>query len=135
MNKINRNLCAIALLVTLTGSLAYAASSDVVLNDPTKPILVTKTNPIFTIKLQATTPGSVWLLKEIDSNFIIPLHRTVHQEETKNKTIIPSYEEWLFEAKPNALKVPYKTTITLIYTQPATMQSIQGNTFTVITLP
>jgi len=139
MKKMKRSLFVIfltVLLFSLCGWRLCYADTGVALSDPNKTIILyNKKNNVFSIKLHTASVGYVWLLKEIDANLIVPVKRVVHNEAKQGKITIPGYEEWFFKATLTAFKVPYKTNITLVYRQLSTVQNIQGNSFTIITLP
>ena len=139
MKKIKHSLFTIfltVLLFSLCGWRLCYADPDVALSDPNKTIILyNKKNNVFSIKLRTASVGYVWLLKEIDANLIVPVKRVVHNEVKQGKITIPGYEEWFFKATLTVFKVPYKTNVTLVYRQLGTVQNIQGNSFTIITLP
>jgi predicted secreted protein len=100
--------------------------------DPNKSIVVTKTTPTFTIKMQSNpTAGYSWFLKEIDYQLITPVSRAYHADQTK-RIGAGGYEEWVFKATPHAFDVPHLTNITLLYARPWDLQNAQGSNFRVV---
>ena len=101
--------------------------------DQQKPIVVKRSNTVFTIVLSSNpTTGYSWFLKNYDADLIKPLSRKYYPPQTK---LIGAggYEKWVFAVKEKGFIVPQTTNITLIYTRPWELQGAQVTNFKVVT--
>ncbi len=123
-------LLGLLLIVAAT----YAKYPKVVVSDSAKSIIVKKSNPVFEIVLQSNpTTGYSWLLKNYDSNLIIPVAHKFFSPENKKLAGAPGYEKWVFQVKPTGFVVPQLTSISLIYMRPWEEQGAQVFNFKVVT--
>lgn len=125
-------LCAFLCMFFVTVGFA-ATNNSVVFTDPQKPILVKKTQPIFTIILQSNpTTGFSWALKNYDNNLIKPVKR-VFVAGQRGLIGAGGYEKWTFAVKPAGFVVPQTTSITLIYSRSWELEGAQATNFKVVT--
>ena len=113
------------------------AKRDVIVTDPSKAIIVTKSNPSFTIIVQSNpTTGYSWFLKGCTTNLLVPVKKRFYppQQTAGDRLMagVPGYEEWTFRAKPEAFVVPQLASVTLIYLRPWDEQSSNITNFKVI---
>lgn len=103
--------------------------------DPSKPIVVEKSNPKFSIILQSNpTSGYSWFLKNYNENLIsLNGKKFTSPPATKKKLAgAPGYETWNFSVKPSSFVVPQITNIVLIYARPWEDQGAQATNFRVV---
>jgi inhibitor of cysteine peptidase len=116
-------------ILLITTSICFAKD----FTDPSKSIMVDKSSPTFTIKLQSNpSTGFSWFLVKYDSNLITPISHKYIAPDTK-LVGAPGYEEWVFKADPRALVVPQITKIQLAYTRPWNLEGYRTTTFKVVT--
>lgn len=110
-----------------------ANPENIAFSDPQKPIIVKKSQPLFSITLQSNpTTGFLWSLKNYDSAIIKPIRKIYHPAKT---TLIGrgGYEQWTFAVKPAGFVVPQTTNITLIYARYSELEGAQLSNFKVVT--
>ncbi|MBA3660731.1 MAG: protease inhibitor I42 family protein [Gammaproteobacteria bacterium] len=97
---------------------APAQPADHVYSEAKQSITVTSDQPVFTIKLKSNpTTGYAWFLRDYNHDLITPVKHSFTQPEQK-LIGAPSYEVWVFKAKPTAFTVPHQTTIRMVYARP-----------------
>jgi len=86
--------------------------------DISKPILVSKKNPEFSLQLPANpTTGYLWLLKgNYNANLIEPV-KQIYRVNNNKLIGSPGFDTWTFRVKPLALIVPTILQLNLIYTR------------------
>lgn len=102
--------------------------------NPVKPIIVKKSQPSFSIILQASpTTGYAWVLKSYDDTLITPVKQEFHPAFNKKLMGAPGYEKWTFQIKNSGFIVAHITNISLAYMRSWETQDFQTTTFKVIT--
>lgn len=102
--------------------------------DPAKPIIVTQSNPVFSIVMQSNpTTGYSWLLKSYDATLISPISRKFYPPTNRKLVGAPGYEKWTFRVKSPGFVVPQTTSIVLLYARSWEMQDIHPTNFKVVT--
>lgn len=124
----------IFLLLIFSGFPAFAGNDSTQnFNDPAKPIMVGKTESVFTINLKSNpTTGFSWFLVGYDRNLIQPVGHKYYAPDVK---LIGAggYEKWSFKVKPAGFIVPQVTNIHLAYTRPWSLEDYKPVTFKVVT--
>ena len=123
--KLRLILCAILFLIC---SLAVADN----FSDFKQPIVITKNNPTFFIKLKSNpTTGFSWFLISYDHNLIEPISHKYYVPDTK---LIGAggYEKWIFKVKSAAFLMPQVTEITMAYTRPWNLENYKPIIFKVV---
>lgn len=111
-----------------------AKSPEIVFSDPTKSILVQKSNPVFEIVLQSNpTTGYSWFLKNYDNNLITLVSHSYYPPLDQKLVGAPGYDKWIFRVKPEGFIAPQLTNITLIYMRTWEDQGAQVINFKVVT--
>lgn len=121
-------------LLLLTAGICVG-NNKVNFTDPSKSIIVKKSNPVFSIVLQSNpTTGYSWFLKNYDKNLVSPISRKFTAPADKKIVGAPGYETWTFRIKkPSGFVVPQVTSIILIYARPWEDQGAQATNFKVVT--
>lgn len=89
-----------------------------VYTDPAKTILVTSSNPVFSIQLASNaTTGYSWFLTKINKKLLTPLGQQYIAPDSKLLGA-GGHELWTFKVKPKAFTVPHLTSIKMTYAQP-----------------
>jgi inhibitor of cysteine peptidase len=109
-------------------------NNSITTTDPQKPVMVKKSQPVFTIILQSNpTTGFAWSLKNYDVNLIRPVGR-VFIPGQRGLIGAGGYEKWTFAVKPAGFIVPQTTSITLIYSRSWELEGAQATNFKVVTI-
>jgi predicted secreted protein len=108
-------------------------AEKLVFTDPQKPIVVSKSSPIITVKLKSNpTTGYSWYLTKYDSMLIEPLSGS-YIRPVSQLAGAPGYILWKFKVKPAAFTVPVITRISLIYARPWDLTDATSNQLVVVT--
>ncbi|MEI8055119.1 MAG: protease inhibitor I42 family protein [bacterium] len=123
------------LLLFITNTcIGSEGNKNVEFTNPSKPIVVEKSNPIFSITIQSNpTTGYSWLLKNYDATLISPISSKFYPPTNKKLVGAPGYEKWTFRVKSSGFVVPQTTSITLLYARSWEMQDVQPTNFKVVT--
>ena len=109
-------------------------AAKVEFTDPTKAIVVKKSQPFFSVMVQANpTTGYSWSLKNYDANLITPIRHRFYPPKGKKLLGVPGYEKWTFKMKPKAFVVSHLTSITLVSLRPWDNQGSKVIDFRVVT--
>lgn len=99
--------------------LSATALANTIIVEQDKPVVVlTRSNPQFTIELKSNpSTGYVWLLQDYANYLIQPVS---HRFKPGDKKLIgaPGIDEWTFYLKPSAFVVPQQTHLKFVYVRP-----------------
>lgn len=122
----------LSVLILMVG-VAYATTqpSNVAFSDPTKPIVISSSSPVFVITLKSNrTTGYSWFLKQHDKHLIkLVSHKYIAPQQQMPGA--GGYEIWTFKAKPEFFKPGTTSEITLVYARPWQRTSVKIETFKV----
>lgn len=127
LKKIFQRVVATVSLACLASvSLAVESNKVDVYSESQVNIVVSQSNPIFTIELKSNpTTGYSWFLREYDHDLLMPVkHEFIHQD--KSLVGASGIERWRFKVKPAGFAVPQQSVIRMIYARP--WQGADGST-------
>lgn len=127
------NTKKISLLFFILFSSITCALTDADITDPSKPIIVNRSNPTFTIIVKSNpTTGYSWTIKNYDPNLISPVSHKFIPPENNKLMGAPGYEEWTFKIQPANFITSQTTNIVLAYMRPWEKQDLLTTNFKVI---
>jgi inhibitor of cysteine peptidase len=95
--------------------------------DPTKSIVVKKSNPTFSITLKSNpTTGYSWSLKSYDEKLISLINHKFYPPTNKTLAGAPGYEKWIFKVTPSSFTASQTTNMALVYIRPWEKQANQN---------
>lgn len=81
-------------------------------------VIIDDKQPVFIIKLISNpTTGYSWFLKDYDQTMIKPVKHEYHSPKQEMPGA-PGYELWVFRVKSEALSVPRRSVIKMVYARP-----------------
>lgn len=98
----------------------------------THTIRISKSSPIFTLKLPANpTTGYMWFLKKADANIIVLGHKYTKPIPTLMGE--SGYDVWRLKVQPEAFVVPHLMSLSLAYAQPWNLAAAKSDSYYVVT--
>ncbi len=111
----------------------FAAEKAPVFNSPKQKIIVSQTQPTFTITLQSNpTTGFSWRLGQYDSKLVSIVGHQYVAPQNKKLVGAPGYDVWTFKAIKAQYRVNQVGHITLHYARPWTNDGATKMTFIVV---